>query len=68
MKGKADLVKCREFEKKFAEMSCVHFTRLLDLLEHCMKKFQELRILRKSSKNRDFSRANWILRPAILLR
>jgi len=37
-----------------AEISCVHFRRLLDLLWHDLKKSQELRILRKSCKNRDF--------------
>ena len=44
----------RIWKNKSAEMSCVHFTRLLDLLWHDLKKFQELRILRKSCENRDF--------------
>jgi len=50
----AEVVKFQEFDRKIAEMSCVHFTRLLDLFWHYLKKFQEFRILRKSRKNRDF--------------
>jgi hypothetical protein len=44
----------KNWKEKSAEMSCVHFTRLLDVPRHYLKKFQELRILRKSSENRDF--------------
>jgi len=58
LKEKPPRLRCRKMPKiwegKSAEMSCVHFTELLDLLRHYLKKFQELRILRKSSKNRDF--------------
>ena len=67
--GKApevEVYKCREVEEQIAEMSCVHFTRLLDLLWHYLKKFQEIRILRKTfQESRLFSRANLILRPAL---
>jgi len=42
-----EVVKFQEFDRKIAEMSCDHFTRLLDLFWHYLKKFQELRILRK---------------------
>ena len=41
-------------KEKSAEMSCAHFTRLLNLRWHCLKRFLELRILRTSSKNRAF--------------
>jgi len=44
----------RIWKEKSAEMSCVHFTRFLDLFWHYLKNFQELKILRKSSKNQDF--------------
>ena len=44
----------RIWKEKSAKMSCVHFTKSLGLPWHYLKKFQDLRILRKSSKNRDF--------------
>ena len=45
----------RIFKEIFADMDCTHFTRLLGLPRHYLMKCQELRILRKSSENRDFA-------------
>ena len=58
MEEKPPRLKCskmpRIWKGKSAELSSVYLTRLLELLWHYLKKFQELRILRKSSKNWDF--------------
>jgi len=49
---------------KSAEMSCVHFTRLLGLLWHYLKKILRIRILRRVRRlDKFFLWSNLILRP-----
>jgi len=53
-------VNYKNLKEIFDEMSCVHFMRLLGLLWHYLKKFEDLRILRTSLENRSFFRScNW---------
>jgi len=55
----------RIWKGKSAEMTCVHFTGILDLLWHYWTKFEAWGSPRKGSENRRlFPAANLILRPA----